>query len=256
MPDTPTTDRPPSPTKAATADEFSAALEDEVRRRLLFHLAHHGASTVDELVDVLRTTTFRAGETRNSDALEAAVYHVHLPKLEGLGIASWRRDADVVALEVDPKRLDAWLAVALADDVTDATGSAPAPHADGRVDVLFVEDFEDLAALVVKRFARDHPDISVTTETDVAAAVEALRDRSFDCIVSDYDMPGMTELDFLRAIRDVDPDVPFILYTGMGSEAVASEALNNGATKYLRKQTDAAGLDVLADRVREVVREN
>jgi PAS domain S-box-containing protein len=75
----------------------------------------------------------------------------------------------------------------------------------------------------------------------------------FDCIVSDYDMPGMNGLEFLATVREAWPDLPFILYTGKGSEEVASEAISAGVTDYLQKATDASHYAVLANRVRNAV---
>jgi DNA-binding NtrC family response regulator len=66
-------------------------------------------------------------------------------------------------------------------------------------------------------------------------------------------MPAMNGLDFLRAVRESDPDVPFLLYTGMGSEETASEAIAHGVSDYLRKGTDGDQFDALADRVRRIV---
>jgi PAS domain S-box-containing protein len=54
-------------------------------------------------------------------------------------------------------------------------------------------------------------------------------------IVSDYQMPEMDGLEFLRAVREEYPSLPFILYTGKGSEEIASRALDAGATGYLQK---------------------
>ena len=57
----------------------------------------------------------------------------------------------------------------------------------------------------------------------------------FDVIISDYQMPGMSGLDLLKALKAGHNDVPFILFTGKGREEVAMEAINNGADFYLQK---------------------
>jgi PAS domain S-box-containing protein len=48
-------------------------------------------------------------------------------------------------------------------------------------------------------------------------------------------MPGMDGLDFLSAVRTIQPDLPFIVYTGKGGEDIAIQALNRGADFYLQK---------------------
>jgi PAS domain S-box-containing protein len=77
--------------------------------------------------------------------------------------------------------------------------------------------------------------VTTVTETSVDAALERLSTGAFDCIVSDYDMPEMDGLAFFDALRDRDVDAPFILYTGKGSEEIASQALNAGVTGYFQK---------------------
>lgn len=104
------------------------------------------------------------------------------------------------------------------------------------VRVLHVDDdsaFLDLTATFLER----EGNITVESETDPRAAIERVRsnDPAIDCVVSDYRMPERDGLDLLEAIRGIDPDLPFILFTGKGSEAIASEAITAGVTDYLQK---------------------
>ena len=116
--------------------------------------------------------------------------------------------------------------------------------------VLHVDDdpeFVDLAATLLERV---HDDVTVTTETAASDAVERLdAGESFDCVVSDYDMPGVDGIEFLERVRERDPDLPFLLFTGKGSEAVAGEAISAGATDYLQKDTGTDQYELLANRV-------
>jgi DNA-binding NtrC family response regulator len=50
-------------------------------------------------------------------------------------------------------------------------------------------------------------------------------------------MPGVDGLEFLASVREEYPDLPFILFTGKGSEEIASEAISRGVTDYLQKET-------------------
>ncbi len=68
-----------------------------------------------------------------------------------------------------------------------------------------------------------------------AAALDELSAESFDCVVSDYEMPETDGIELLEAVRDRHGDVPFVLFTGEGSEAVASEAVAAGVDEYVRK---------------------
>jgi PAS domain S-box-containing protein len=105
------------------------------------------------------------------------------------------------------------------------------------ISVLLVED--DPAILELTRiFLERSGDLQVATSRDVAEANGILKDRSFDVIVSDYEMPQTDGLEFLKGLRGKGDRVPFIMFTGKGREWVAMEALNNGADFYLTKEDD------------------
>ncbi len=69
-------------------------------------------------------------------------------------------------------------------------------------------------------------------------ALEILSQRKVDAIVSDYEMPGMDGIIFLKMLRNKGDTTPFIIFTGKGREIVAMEALNFGADFYLQKGGD------------------
>ncbi len=96
-------------------------------------------------------------------------------------------------------------------------------------------------------------DIDILTTGDTGAALETLREESIDCIVSDYDMPGTNGLEFLERVRASHPTLPFILFTGKGSEEIASEAISAGVTDYLQKQRGTEQYEMLLNRVRNAV---
>ena len=112
--------------------------------------------------------------------------------------------------------------------------------------VVCVDDEPAFAELTATQLER-HGGVTATGFTDPADAVDVLDD--VDCVVSDYDMPGTTGLAFLETVREEHPDLPFVLFTGKGSEDVASDAISKGVTEYLQKSTDASQYEVLANRV-------
>ncbi len=65
-----------------------------------------------------------------------------------------------------------------------------------------------------------------------------LKMTSYDAIVSDYQMPEIDGIGFLKWVRESLGDIPFILFTGKGREDVVIEAINNGADFYLQKGGD------------------
>lgn len=124
------------------------------------------------------------------------------------------------------------------------------------IHVLHVDDEPDVAELAAEFLEREDDRIDVSTETCVGDGLDRLAENGFDCIVSDYQMPEMDGLEFLDAVRESHPDLPFILYTGQGSEDVASNALTAGATDYLQKGTGTEQYELLANRIKNAVESN
>ncbi|WP_424015523.1 response regulator [Halorubrum xinjiangense] len=121
------------------------------------------------------------------------------------------------------------------------------------VSVLHVDDdpaYLDLTATYLERIDES---FEVTSETDVDDALAALDAEPIDCVVSDYDMPGTNGLTLLQRVRDREIEIPFILFTGKGSEEIASEAISAGATDYIQKRGGNDQYEVLANRVRNAV---
>jgi signal transduction histidine kinase/DNA-binding NarL/FixJ family response regulator len=118
--------------------------------------------------------------------------------------------------------------------------------------VLHVED-NDFFAKVTAGVLDDDYDIDVSRVGSAEAALERLSTERFDCIVSDYDMPGMDGLELLDAVRETDPKIPFILLTGGGSERIASKAISAGVTDYLKKSDGREQFAVLANRIENAI---
>ncbi|WP_080505269.1 hybrid sensor histidine kinase/response regulator [Halorubrum aethiopicum] len=126
---------------------------------------------------------------------------------------------------------------------------------DEGIRVLHVDDDRAFTELVATFLERVDDAFSVRSETAAADALAVLEsgDERVDCIVSDYDMPEMDGLTFLERVRDRGIDVPFVLFTGKGSEEIASEAIAAGATDYIQKEAGTDQYTVLANRVRNAV---
>jgi PAS domain S-box-containing protein len=119
--------------------------------------------------------------------------------------------------------------------------------------VLAVDDDPDFCATLSDSLQREGDQFTVVTATRASDALDRLDDGAFDCVVSDYEMPGMDGLDFLEAVRDRDERLPFILLTGSGSESLASRALSRGVTDYLPKSGSREQFEILANRIETAV---
>jgi len=118
-----------------------------------------------------------------------------------------------------------------------------------RVRVLHVDDEPGFAELAAEFLEREDDRIEVVTAANAADGLDVLADDEVDCVVSDYDMPGRNGIEFLEAVRENHPELPFVLFTGKGSEEVASDAFSAGATDYLQKEGGTDQYTVLANRV-------
>lgn len=124
----------------------------------------------------------------------------------------------------------------------------------GRLRVLHVDDDQAFLDLTVAFLDEELPGAEVTTVTRPGAALERLDEETFDCVVSDYEMPSRDGLALLESVRERHPDLPFLLYTGKGSESIASQAINAGVTGYLQKG-GAEQHERLANRIEHAVTE-
>jgi PAS domain S-box-containing protein len=128
-----------------------------------------------------------------------------------------------------------------------------APTAAESIRVLHVDDDPDIAALTATYLEREDDRFVVETATSADEGLARLAETAVDCIVSDYDMPGRNGIEFLEAVREAHPDLPFVLYTGKGGEEVASDAISAGVTDYLQKEAGTSQYAVLANRVANAV---
>lgn len=120
------------------------------------------------------------------------------------------------------------------------------------ISVLYVDDHDQLCRLAEAGLQDASDRITVDTTTDPSTVTELLDE--YDCIVSDYRMPGTDGLELLRQVRVLDEDLPFILFTGQGSEGIASDAISLGVTDYITKGGSRERFVRLANRIEGAVR--
>jgi len=101
--------------------------------------------------------------------------------------------------------------------------------------LLLVDDDPSFLDITSRHFELYGEDFEIETCVGPREALELLERRDFDGIVSDYRMPGMNGIELLKEVRADYPDLPFVLLTSEGSEEVASEALRNDVTDYVKK---------------------
>ena len=104
------------------------------------------------------------------------------------------------------------------------------------ISVLYIDDetfFLDTCRVYLKRHG-----IAVTTAISVREALPLLESGRFDVILSDYQMPEINGIEFLKILQKKKSTIPVIMFSGKGSEEILMEAISNGATDYLQKCGD------------------
>jgi len=105
------------------------------------------------------------------------------------------------------------------------------------VKILLVDD-DPLFLELSKTFLEVFHDITSDTVNSAREALQRLEQYSYDVVVSDYDMPLMDGITFLKTIRDKRIDTPFILFTGVGRDELMHQAIENGADSFIQKIGD------------------
>jgi two-component system chemotaxis response regulator CheY len=109
---------------------------------------------------------------------------------------------------------------------------------------LVVDDFSTMRR-IVRNLLKELGFTNVDEAEDGVAAVGKLRGGSFDFVVSDWNMPNMTGIELLRAVRG-DPalkHLPVLMVTAEAKKENIVEAAQAGASGYIVKPFTAATLD-------------
>lgn len=108
------------------------------------------------------------------------------------------------------------------------------------IKVLLVDDEQDFLEQAISLLQEEEERFVFKTSESVDNAIKLIEeDTDIDAVVSDYHMPEKDGIEFLRILRkEMDSDIPFILFTGKGWEEVAMQALNLGASKYIWKNEE------------------
>lgn len=136
---------------------------------------------------------------------------------------------------------------------TQNTGGRDGAGSDEPISVVHVDDDSEFLSATVAFLTAQASDLEIESLTDPAAVLDHLESDDVDCVVSDYSMPEMDGLALLEAVRETWPELPFVLYTGRGSEELASDAIAAGVTEYVQKGVGTSHYDLLVRRIRNAV---
>lgn len=119
--------------------------------------------------------------------------------------------------------------------------------------ILFVDDDENVLLSYKRSLRGQRESWSMEFEVDPAIALQRIREESFDTVVTDMRMPGMSGLELLEQIKGDDRtgDVPVVIVTGEADKVLKRKALNLDAADLLNKPVESE--DLIA-RLRSVLR--
>jgi two-component system cell cycle sensor histidine kinase/response regulator CckA len=101
--------------------------------------------------------------------------------------------------------------------------------------VLLVEDSATDAKLVIRELERSGLHVECERVESAEAMRAALTERTFGIVISDWSMPKFSALGALAVLKEVEPDLPFIIVSGTIGEETAVEAMRAGARDYVLK---------------------
>ncbi len=101
--------------------------------------------------------------------------------------------------------------------------------------VLIVDDGEDDALMMLEALRRDGYEPAWKRVATIPSLQEALAERKWDVVLSDYNLPGFDGREALLKVHECSPDTPFLLVSGTVGEEVAVSLVKAGAADYLLK---------------------
>jgi PAS domain S-box-containing protein len=101
--------------------------------------------------------------------------------------------------------------------------------------ILFVEDVPSDAELAVHELRKEKLQFEYTRVDTRDEFIKTLNDFRPDIVISDYNMPSYNGMQALKDARELDPLIPFILFTGSQNEETAVKCLKAGADDYILK---------------------
>jgi DNA-binding NtrC family response regulator len=107
------------------------------------------------------------------------------------------------------------------------------PEGPVSAEVLFVDDEAEIRLAVEEYLIRKG--YAVTAVDNGLSALDLVRKRSFDVILTDLKMPRLGGLELLKRVKEIDPELEVVILTGHGTVKSAVEALKLGGYDYIQK---------------------
>ncbi len=117
--------------------------------------------------------------------------------------------------------------------------------------VLIIEDSEDDSFLILHKIEKAGYSVNFERVDTAQAVRKALKEKTWDIILSDYAMPQFNGLEALEIMKEMGFDLPFIIISGTIGEDVAVNAMKMGAHDYIMKNNPQRLLPAIERELRE-----
>lgn len=118
-----------------------------------------------------------------------------------------------------------------------------------KLSALVIDD--DESTLEMMRFRLEKDGFEVALAADARTALDLVREREFDIILTDFNLPDRNGIEIVRECKELRPDTEIIMITAFGSVENAVEATKAGAFYYIEKPVKFADLRVLVEKAVE-----
>jgi PAS domain S-box-containing protein len=125
-----------------------------------------------------------------------------------------------------------------------------------KIAVLVIEDNDSDFALITRELERSGFKVDAARVDSAELMQEALRQKKWDIVISDYLIPGFGGEEALEELKKSDLDIPFILISGTVGEEIAVNIMRKGASDYLMKDKLARLGSVVDRELKEVIIRN
>jgi len=115
--------------------------------------------------------------------------------------------------------------------------------------VLVVED--DRAMRLVLRESLRNKGYYIEEAVSAEEALEKVKSEAFDLIIMDVKLPGISGIEAISKIKDIDPDTIIIVMTAYGSKDIALKAIREGAYDYFNKPFRLEEMEIVVERALE-----
>jgi two-component system chemotaxis response regulator CheY len=124
-----------------------------------------------------------------------------------------------------------------------------------KIKILIVDDFATMRK-VIRNLLKQSGYENVTEAEDGVAAMTVLKSTKIDFVISDWNMPNMTGIELLRAVRSDDElgTMPFLMVTAESLKDNVVEAVKAGVSNYIVKPFTAEVLGEKIDKILENIK--